>query len=179
MPIIITPTSVTLDYQTTPSKPTTRVDGSALQIGDRWYSPNTGIEVFWNGSYWLGEELTAVWVTQQSISTVLIGSLPTVIGNNPIFLNHITISGAFTGTVDASNYHRYTSNIFQPTSISILDINSNNIPVIFGFIRTIKIDLNAAYLNFTGYFDLGVSRVGWPGNIFNPFVALSYRKIYV
>ena len=41
--------------------PTTRVNpstglpsgGAALQNGDRWYNPSTGIEGFWNGTYWL------------------------------------------------------------------------------------------------------------------------------
>lgn len=38
-------------YQTT--KPTTRVDGSALVVGDRWYKIDDGTEWFWNGTYWL------------------------------------------------------------------------------------------------------------------------------
>jgi hypothetical protein len=36
------------------TKPLTRVDGSALAIGDRWINPSTGVEGFWNGTYWLG-----------------------------------------------------------------------------------------------------------------------------
>ncbi|QBQ73483.1 hypothetical protein kac65v162_gp039 [Nodularia phage vB_NspS-kac65v162] len=42
---------VELIYQT--DKPITRPDESPLEIGDRWYNPNTGIEGFWNGTYWL------------------------------------------------------------------------------------------------------------------------------
>jgi hypothetical protein len=37
----------------TNTKPTTRVDGSALVIGDLWVNPSTGVEGFWNGTYWL------------------------------------------------------------------------------------------------------------------------------
>lgn len=33
--------------------PTLRRDGSALVTGDRWYNPNTGVEGFWRGVYWL------------------------------------------------------------------------------------------------------------------------------
>lgn len=39
-------------YQTT--KPTTRPNGSALMIGDKWYN-TTGENAFWSGSYWLSE----------------------------------------------------------------------------------------------------------------------------
>lgn len=41
-------------YQTT--KPTTRGDGSALGIGDRWWKTDDGTEWSWNGTYWLGEK---------------------------------------------------------------------------------------------------------------------------
>lgn len=40
-------------YQAT--KPLTRVDGSPLVIGDRWYKINDGTERFWNGTYWEGQ----------------------------------------------------------------------------------------------------------------------------
>ena len=33
--------------------PTTRPDSSALQIGDRWVNSSTGVDGFWNGTYWL------------------------------------------------------------------------------------------------------------------------------
>jgi hypothetical protein len=41
-------------YQTT--KPTTRVDGSALVARDKWYKTDDGTEWFWNGTYWLSPE---------------------------------------------------------------------------------------------------------------------------
>jgi len=37
----------------TSTKPTIRVDGSALVIGDRWVNSSTGVEGFYNGTYWL------------------------------------------------------------------------------------------------------------------------------
>jgi hypothetical protein len=37
----------------TSTKPTVRVDGSALVTGDTWYNSSTGVEGYWNGTYWL------------------------------------------------------------------------------------------------------------------------------
>lgn len=38
---------------TSETAPTTRADGSPLQVGDRWHKPSTGEEGFWNGTLWL------------------------------------------------------------------------------------------------------------------------------
>jgi hypothetical protein len=40
----------------TSTKPTVRVDGSALVAGDRWYNIATRESWFWNGTYWLSQE---------------------------------------------------------------------------------------------------------------------------
>jgi hypothetical protein len=37
----------------TSTKPTIRVDQSALVVGDLWFNPSTGMQGFWNGTYWL------------------------------------------------------------------------------------------------------------------------------
>lgn len=42
-------------FQSTP--PTTRIDGSILQIGDRLTKPN-GLDYSWNGALWLGERVS-------------------------------------------------------------------------------------------------------------------------
>jgi hypothetical protein len=41
----------------TGTKPTTRVDGSALVSGDLWFNPSTGAQGFWNNTYWLSSNL--------------------------------------------------------------------------------------------------------------------------
>lgn len=41
----------------TATKPTTRPNGSALVIGDRWWKTDEGTEWFWNGTYWLSTQL--------------------------------------------------------------------------------------------------------------------------
>jgi hypothetical protein len=54
MTSIILPSNTTDPSQITSNTlPTTRTDGSALQIGDRWYKPSMGQEGFWNGTLWL------------------------------------------------------------------------------------------------------------------------------
>jgi hypothetical protein len=41
----------------TNTKPTTRVDGTALVVGDLWYNPSNGVSGFWNGTAWLSSNL--------------------------------------------------------------------------------------------------------------------------
>jgi hypothetical protein len=68
-------------YQTT--KPITRVDGSALVVGDRWYKTNDGTEWFWNGTYWLSSTLNVRSGTvliagySNSLFAISEGALPT------------------------------------------------------------------------------------------------------
>jgi hypothetical protein len=44
-------------YFSRSTKPVTRVDGSALVVGDLWHTPNTGVRGFWNGTYWLSPQI--------------------------------------------------------------------------------------------------------------------------
>lgn len=39
------------------TNPTTRIDGSALVVGDKLYRTDLRIDAFWNGTYWLGLQL--------------------------------------------------------------------------------------------------------------------------
>jgi hypothetical protein len=39
------------------SKPTTRIDGSALVVRDKWYRTTDGTDWFWNGTYWVERTL--------------------------------------------------------------------------------------------------------------------------
>jgi len=40
--------------------PVTRADGTALVNGDLWYNSSTGIWGFWNGTYWLSENVHGI-----------------------------------------------------------------------------------------------------------------------
>jgi hypothetical protein len=84
MNVIIQPTSYNLPngaringvehiYQT--SKPTTRVDGSALVASDRWWKTNDGTEWFWNGTYWLSSFRFRTWTGRLSASATAAVSL--------------------------------------------------------------------------------------------------------
>lgn len=55
---------------TSETAPTTRADGSALQQGDRWYNPSTGVNGFWNGTYWLTSDLYKCLVLTTAGSSV-------------------------------------------------------------------------------------------------------------
>jgi hypothetical protein len=110
------------------TKPLTRVDGSALVIGDRWFNPSTGEDWFWNGTYFLSTQL--FYTSNFSVATV--SSSTNIIANwgnlaasldgsriiqapfkpkpfgvaSSIFFENISWFGniAAAGTIDASNY---------------------------------------------------------------------------
>lgn len=86
-------------------KPTARPNNSALQIGDRWYNPNTGIECFWNGTYWLSSNLLNLHNLSINSAAVDIGTFPPT---NSYFIEKINCRGYF-GNRDANNY--YTINL--------------------------------------------------------------------
>jgi hypothetical protein len=69
-------------YQT--SKPTTRVDGSALVIGDRWWKTDDGTEWYWNGTYWLTETYIQNAHGHQSTTCIYPNVAATL--NNPYYL---------------------------------------------------------------------------------------------
>ena len=90
------------------TKPTTRIDGSALVVGDRWYKANDGTEWFWNGTYWLSSTEYTVGFASRSLTA----------NHTPSFANTFVPDWDFSsqlfftkyksiytlGTADASNY---------------------------------------------------------------------------
>lgn len=52
---------------TSESAPTTRADGSALVIGDRWYKASIAQEGFWNGLNWTSAR---IWVSHSDTSGI-------------------------------------------------------------------------------------------------------------
>jgi hypothetical protein len=90
----------------TNTKPTTRVDGSALVIGDLWYSPNTGSQGFWNGTYWL--TTTEDQIKFSNVPFPAGGGVPSMddvyFGDKGMFLTDLFIIFAWTaGLSDAAN----------------------------------------------------------------------------
>jgi hypothetical protein len=89
------------------AKPTTRVDGSALVIGDRWINPVTGVEGFWNGTYWLSNQVrqSSGRVTGVSASIVITNGVPAGAATLPqeaifIAFGKISISGPAASETD-------------------------------------------------------------------------------
>lgn len=77
-------------YQTT--KPVTRGNGSSLVVGDKWCNTATGAEWFWNGTYWLSNQLfpfssffanyVSSFVFNNTTSTVTYSIFPSVKADN-------------------------------------------------------------------------------------------------
>jgi hypothetical protein len=58
------------------TKPLTRVDGSALGIGDRWINSSNADTWIWNGTYWIGAtEFRKVTIRASATATITI-SMP-------------------------------------------------------------------------------------------------------
>ena len=89
------------------TKPLTRVDGSALVIGDRWVNPSTGVEGFWNGTYWVSELKTqTASISHTYTSTVNQGATGIIVDNSAYDLLLISTALRFNtaGTVSGTNY---------------------------------------------------------------------------
>lgn len=89
------------------TKPTTRPDGTALQSGDRWWDTSDQLWFFWNGAYWLTEQIfhaTSLCYASITQGWVHLAMHP---GYN-LFLIDFTVGGIFNAPQDASNYWSFT-----------------------------------------------------------------------
>ena len=99
---------------TSETAPTTRADGSALVIGNRWYKPSNGQEGFWNGTLWLSTKqivFTRYRVVSNS-SNLTFPSTADVDGqdvpmNAPIFLESVSYAVTLATTGDENNYRAF------------------------------------------------------------------------
>lgn len=172
-------------YQST--KPTTRPNGSALVTGDKWNNTSTGVEGFWNGTYWLQTALQnfIVSITPGTYGNFSITlpqfPIPLSTGIAGVFIRDFTISGRLESLNNASNYH----------SVSIFSHNGGGVTLIgslntIGLVNIFKqtLTLNTAYLfpsNGTSttivYFQTSQSVVGSPSYIGLPSAHISYNQI--
>lgn len=96
-------------YQST--KPTTRPDGSALVVGDIWNSTSTGVEGFWNGTYWLGERKSGSLTTLNGAG----GTTPAIsIFTDLVLVEYINWFGLTGAVHDATNNFGLRWTGFQP-----------------------------------------------------------------
>ena len=137
------------------SKPTTRADGSALQQGDRWYNPNTGIEGFWNSTYWLNCQQLQYWFGPNTSITFPTGTLRANSGEGGLvlptfYIESIGIRGMSNfanhdGTINISVQWYYFSGI-SATSIGSVNTNpwgSSEYKSKETTINTVAVDCNA------------------------------------
>jgi hypothetical protein len=160
----------------TSTKPTARINGSALVVGDKWYNPSTGVDGFWNGTYWLSD--------QQHVQT---GSSPF---NPPnvtqhqfaegafypnVFIETAVVSGAIANSPqDSTNYWTFTfcasttTGFFWAILKSITDLNLSNYYYSF--------PVNVLVLNAT-HFDWYVDKIGAAGGFRRFSVSLICRRV--
>lgn len=78
---------------TSETAPTTRADGSALQVGDRWYKPSVGQEGFWNSTLWLS-------TTEYILGTVTAGNLSASGNGTPQFPTPVISETSIAGQIN-------------------------------------------------------------------------------
>lgn len=104
------------------SLPTTRPDGSALVARDKWYNTSTGVEGFWNGTYWLTNQILAASVPVGNVGTtqsVLAADLLVPSGN--IFvLDHIVHGTEAVAPQNLTDYWDFSFSVRQVFGESLL-----------------------------------------------------------
>jgi hypothetical protein len=158
----------------TSTKPIARVDGTALVVGDLWYNPSTGVQGFWNGTYWLTTytidgSVTGSAANVTALTTTVSAFAPIKTANS--FLEKILIQyRRTTGILDASNRYDLT---FAETRND--GVNGTTIPGSFsinsdGDPSTIQADIPTNILISTTDspvvgINIRITAVGTPGNI--------------
>ena len=107
---------------TSETAPTTRADGSALQVGDRWYKPSTGKEGFWNGTYWLN-----------TVPLIYSGFQVLPTSNTVVFANDCLDNGIFFESFEyniAANVFNWDASNYQSLSIDGSSLNGIRITVL-------------------------------------------------
>lgn len=107
MGVIISAPYIDLGQIINASKPTARVDGSALVVGDRWVNSATGEQWFWNGTYWLSHVMTNV-LRPSGITDNANLTIP-LIPSRQLFLRNVVFGASIPPTsLDASNFWTIT-----------------------------------------------------------------------
>lgn len=105
------------------SKPTVRSDGSALQAGDRWLDTTERLWFYWNGTYWLSEQIYAPLVQEPTSitgATLTYPILP-ISSAYDIYLLDYRVSGNG-GSHDGSNYYTiFLSRVSSALAVTNID----------------------------------------------------------
>jgi hypothetical protein len=149
------------------ARPTARPDGSALVVGDKWYNTATGVEGFWNGTYWLAP-VSVISSGRFDISATLTGTaaimraMP-VLPNN-IFIYRIKV-GVAGGVGDSTNnYWNITPGYHSHMAASFSALATAQRSWAAGMLTFDNI--NTALLTTTTMLQgIDVTKVGTPSNI--------------
>lgn len=168
------------------AKPTTRDDGSALVVGDRWYYTTENSWWFWNGTYWLSEQVLYLNYSVETASATvgLLDSRPINPAGYDLFAQTLSISAELAaGTYDGSNnwqlkaFARDSSATFDTSNtIKLCTINSYSAErLVVDDTSNIHKDVSAA--NTKGIF-LRLVKTGTPPNLSYVFCSLAFRWAY-
>ena len=167
---------------TSATKPTTRVGGTALVVGDVWINPTAQTQGFWNGTYWVSAQKSfETWFDGVPIGTLRMLALN---HQNDILFESNTITFAVLGTVNnASNYWQVQ---LANLTLSLNNTSCNTSALTFAASTAYKVVSTLNIFNSLASFSsgqsnnyyLGISVVGSPSNIFRVAATLLYREVY-
>jgi hypothetical protein len=163
------------------AKPTQRRDGSALVVGDRWWSTLDNAWFYWSGTYWLSSQLFSAPAPLGGSASLSIGSLPQVAPQ--IFLESIIVHALFNGPQNTADWwkftlERQTLNSSVVTTVAFHDANyftqltGDNQHKNVNIVLNLHQDLSA--LNAAGY-RFGVYRQSAAGSVSGGTIILRYR----
>lgn len=93
------------------TKPLTRVNGSSLVVGDVWTNPSTGVEGFWNGTYWLTSTRFVITVGAIGVFDAVVAS---PVASSGLFTHEVFYGGDITG----GGTPNWTASIYWNLNIS-------------------------------------------------------------
>lgn len=89
------------------SAPATRIDGSALVAGDRWYNSSTGRWAFWRSPYWLSTEVNSISLIEQTFVTLTTTTTRFFVLPPNAYLDGLYLAFNRSGTTGADNGTNY------------------------------------------------------------------------
>lgn len=156
------------------TKPTTRADGSALVVGDKWYKSDEGTEWFWNGTYWLSDAICHERMVQTSIintnSTVHIWPITGLIKSptDNLFCTAIGMNTRL-AAIDELNQWQVIFYLGQTSNSRVSTIASHYLfpqqdPVSLSFIIEPNVFIPSGFREFTS---VDFIRIGAPPSLFS------------
>jgi len=164
------------------TKPTERSAGVALVAGDRWYKNDDGTSWFWNGTYWLGEQLEISHpqlININTSSSAFYGTINTV---GSVLVDRVVCYTLVSNTNDTNNY--WTLDVaLAPvqnigTTIASFSTANDTVNLRLGKQAIVNYVYNSGFLGSPSGATLRLiwTKVGSPG-LFYAGVSLRYRHI--